>query len=45
MYKFHEETNESHDAETNSGGNSDLLELSSIGLGAPFDQSDGIFDE
>lgn len=37
--EFHEESNESHDAETDGGGNSDLLEFPSVGLCATFHQT------
>lgn len=45
MNEFHEETNESHDAETNGGGNGDLLEFSSIWFCATLNQSNGVLGE
>lgn len=45
MDQFNEETNEAHDAETNSGGNGNLLELFAIGFGATFHQTDGVLGE
>lgn len=35
--EFYEEANESHDAESDGGGDCNLLELTAIGLGASFD--------
>jgi hypothetical protein len=35
--EFNEESNETHDAESNSRGDSNLLELSTVGLRASFD--------
>ena len=40
--ELHEETDETHDAEPNSGCHSDLLKLFSVGLGAPLYQAAGI---
>lgn len=37
--KFHEETNETHNAETNSCGNCNLLKFLTIGFCATFDES------
>jgi len=37
-----EESNEAHYREADGGGNSNLLELFSVWLCAPFDQSDGV---
>lgn len=45
VYQLDEETDEAHDAEANSGGNSDFLELLAIGLGAALDQADWILGE
>lgn len=45
VYQLDEETNESHDAEANGSGNSDLLELLAVGLGAALDQADGVLGE
>lgn len=43
--EFYEESNESHDAESNGCGDSDLLELPTVGFRASFDKSEGIFGE
>lgn len=45
VYQLNEESNESHDAEANGSGNSDLLELLAVGLGAALDQADGVLGE
>ena len=45
MDQFHEESNESHDTETNSGCHGNLLELFPVGLCAALHQSAGIFVE
>lgn len=45
MYQFHEETDESHDAESDSGGDGNLLELPAVRLGAALDQSDRVLGE
>lgn len=43
--EFDEETDEAHDAESNSGSNSNLLEFTAIWFCAPFHQTNGIFGE
>lgn len=45
MDQLHEETNESHDAESDRGGNGDFLELLAVGLCAPLDQSQRVLGE
>lgn len=45
MNQFHEETNKSHDAETDGRGNGNLLEFSSIGFRATLHQSQRILGE
>lgn len=40
--QLNEKSNETHDTETNSCGNGDLLEFSAIWFGAPFDQSNWV---
>lgn len=45
MDELNEETDEAHNTETNSGGNSNLLEFFTIGFGATFYQTDGVLGE
>lgn len=45
MDELNEESNEAHNTKTNSSGDSNLLELATIRLGASFDESDRIFCE
>lgn len=45
MDQLHEETDESHDAETDRGGNGDFLELLAVGLRATLDQSQRVLGE
>lgn len=43
--EFYEESNEAHDAESDSCSDSNLLELTTVGFRAPFDQSEWVFSE
>lgn len=43
MDEFNEETNETHNTETDGGGNCDFLEFPTIWLRASFHQTDGVF--
>lgn len=45
MDEFDEETNKSHDAESDGCGNCDFLEFATVWFCAPFNQSDGVFGE
>lgn len=45
MYQLDEETNEAHDTEADGSGNSDLLELLAVRLGAALDKADGVLGE
>lgn len=45
MDQLHDETDESHDAETNSCGDGDFLELFAVGLCAALDQSQRVLGE
>lgn len=45
MDQLDEETNETHDGETDRGGDGDLLELPLVWLGASLDETDGVLGE
>lgn len=45
MDELHEEANETHYTEANGRGNGDLLEFTSIGLGATLDQTNRVLGE
>lgn len=42
MDEFDKETDETHDTETDGGGDRNLLEFTTIGFCASFDQTDGV---
>lgn len=45
MDQFDKETDKAHNAETNGGGDSDLLEFFAVGFGATFYQTDRVLGE